>query len=99
MDSRTKKTNNKRFVYDSYRRLIMMFADVVKGFSKDNFENILEEYKKEKGKSADIILLENHGVFVAGNTVEELGEKLGFVTSKIRNEIISKKSSIKVATS
>lgn len=50
--------------------------------------DLMEEYKKEKGKSADIILLENHGVFVAGNTVEELGEKLGFVTSKIRNEII-----------
>ena len=50
--------------------------------------DVMEEYKKEKGKAADIILLENHGVFVAGNTDEELGEKLGFVTSKIRNEIV-----------
>ena len=49
----TKLTNNKRFAYDSYRRLIMMFADVVKGFSKDNFENILEEYKKEKNVEYD----------------------------------------------
>ncbi|MBE6748480.1 MAG: class II aldolase [Ruminococcaceae bacterium] len=49
--------------------------------------DLMEEYKKKMGKSADMILLENHGVFVAGNTVEELGEKLGLITSKIRNEI------------
>ncbi len=49
--------------------------------------DLMEEYKKEKGRPADIILLENHGVFVAGDTVEELGEKLGLVTSKIRSEI------------
>ena len=39
------KTNNKRFVYDSYRRFISMFADVVKGFDKNQFERILEEKK------------------------------------------------------
>ena len=31
-------TNNKRFVYDSYRRFIQMFADVVKGYPKSSFE-------------------------------------------------------------
>ena len=40
-----KVTNNKRFAYDSYRRFIMMFADVVKGYNKNSFERILEEYK------------------------------------------------------
>lgn len=45
----TNLTNNKRFVYDSYRRLIMMFADVVKEVSKDKFESVLEQYKQEKG--------------------------------------------------
>ena len=32
-------TNNKRFVYDSYRRFIQMYADVVKGYPKSSFES------------------------------------------------------------
>ena len=39
-------TNNKRFVYDSYRRFIMMFADVVKGYSKNSFERIFDKIKE-----------------------------------------------------
>ena len=50
--------------------------------------DLMEKYKNETGKSADMILLENHGVFVAGNTVEELGEKLALITSKIRGQIV-----------
>ena len=49
-------TQNKRFVYDSYRRLIQMYADVVKGYSKDAFEKHLEEVKKAKGIQYDIDL-------------------------------------------
>ena len=45
----TEITNNKRFVYDSYRRLIMMFADVVMGKDKSLFEKYLTNYKKEHG--------------------------------------------------
>ena len=44
----TKITNNKRFVYDSYRRFISMFADVVKGFDKNKFEHILEMQKEKR---------------------------------------------------
>ncbi len=51
-----KKTNNKRFVYDSYRRLIMMYADVVKGHSKVNFEDFLDNYKKNKQLKSDLEL-------------------------------------------
>ena len=40
------ETNNKRFVYDSYRRFIMMFADVVKGYSKNSFERIFDKIKE-----------------------------------------------------
>ncbi len=40
--------SNKRFVYDSYRRFIMMFADVVKGYSKNSFERMLDSYKEDK---------------------------------------------------
>ena len=54
-----KETNNKRFVYDSYRRFIMMFADVVKGYSKSSFERVLDKYKEDKGAKYDTDLDEN----------------------------------------
>ncbi|MDD4395487.1 MAG: PEP/pyruvate-binding domain-containing protein, partial [Bacteroidales bacterium] len=59
-----KKTNNPRFVYDSYRRLIMMYADVVmekaegiepadgKGIRKQ-LDDMLDEFKKEKKYTVD----------------------------------------------
>ena len=53
------KINNKRFVYDSYRRFIQMFADVVKGYSKSKFETIIDEVKAQKGVKNDIDLDEN----------------------------------------
>ena len=52
-ESFAKATNNKRFVYDSYRRFIMMFADVVKGYSKNSFERVLDKFKEEKGAQYD----------------------------------------------
>ncbi len=42
------KRMDKRFVYDCYRRFISMYSDVVKGYDKDEFEHILEEYKNDK---------------------------------------------------
>ena len=53
------KIGNKRFVYDSYRRFIQMFADVVKGYSKSKFETIIDEVKAKKGVKNDIDLDEN----------------------------------------
>ena len=47
---------NKRFIYDSYRRLIQMFADVVKGYSKQSFERVLDDIKKEKNVKTDVEL-------------------------------------------
>lgn len=48
-----KKTGNPRFAYDSYRRFIMMFADVVIGVSKSKFERKFDEYKEEVGVHLD----------------------------------------------
>ncbi len=47
---------NPRFVYDSYRRFIQMFSDVVKGLSKKRFEEIIDELKAEKGIKNDLDL-------------------------------------------
>ena len=38
----SEKIDNPRFVYDSYRRFIQMFADVVKGYPKSSFERVLD---------------------------------------------------------
>lgn len=43
------KTNNPRFAYDSYRRFIQMFADVVKYLPKHRFELIIDQIKEAKG--------------------------------------------------
>ena len=48
-----KATGNPRFAYDSYRRFIMMFADVVIGVSKSKFERKLDEYKEKVGAEYD----------------------------------------------
>lgn len=42
------KATDKRFVYDSYRRLIEMYADVVKGYPREIFENILNSVKTKR---------------------------------------------------
>ncbi len=48
-----KKTNNERFCWDSYRRLIQMFGDVVMGVEHDEFEKALQAKKDEKGVKFD----------------------------------------------
>ncbi len=51
-----KKTNNPRFAYDSYRRFIQMFADVVMGLPKKQFEVIIDEMKNKRGVKLDVEL-------------------------------------------
>ncbi len=46
-------TQNERFVYDSYRRFIQMFADVVKGYPKSEFERHLDKVKESKNVKFD----------------------------------------------
>ncbi len=48
-----KKTGNSRFAYDSYRRFIQMFSDVVMEVPKSFFEKIIDELKEEKGVKYD----------------------------------------------
>ncbi len=48
-----KLTNNPRFAYDSYRRFIQMFSDVVMGLEKSRFERIIDDMKEKKGVKMD----------------------------------------------
>ncbi|MBO4860760.1 MAG: pyruvate, phosphate dikinase, partial [Clostridia bacterium] len=51
-----KLTDNPRFAYDSYRRFIQMFSDVVMGLPKSQFEVIIDKLKVERNKHFDIEL-------------------------------------------
>ncbi|HID0816445.1 pyruvate, phosphate dikinase [Clostridium botulinum] len=53
VESLSKLTNNERFAYDSYRRFIQMFSDVVMGIDKRDFEDVLDQMKEEKGVDYD----------------------------------------------
>jgi pyruvate,orthophosphate dikinase len=59
-------TNNPRFAYDSYRRFIQMFSDVVMNIEKRLFENKIDELKEKKGVEFDTDL-----------TAEDLKELVG----------------------
>ena len=50
------RTKNERFAYDSYRRFLMMFSDVVLGVDKEHFEEIFDAKKGERGVSTDVEL-------------------------------------------
>jgi pyruvate,orthophosphate dikinase len=52
-DALAARTNNERFAWDSYRRFMQMFGDVVMGVPHDSFEAELQAVKDEKGVELD----------------------------------------------
>ena len=67
-------TGDERFVYDSYRRFIQMFADVVKGYPKSSFERKFDKIKEEKGVKYDTEL-----------TAEDLKEVVSIYKEEYKN--------------
>ena len=53
VEALAKKSGDRRFAYDSYRRFITMYSDVVLGMEHHNFEDILEDHKARSGYSLD----------------------------------------------
>jgi pyruvate,orthophosphate dikinase len=60
VQSLSRLTNNERFAWDSYRRFIQMYSNVVLEIHKDKFEDILEDKKDELGVKADTDLKAEH---------------------------------------
>lgn len=60
------KTNNRRFAYDSYRRFIMMFSDVVMGYDRNLFENVMNKLKSDKKVDGDNDLDADDMYYLAG---------------------------------
>lgn len=58
--SLAKLTNNPRFAWDSYRRFIQMYSNVVLDIQKDRFEDLIDEKKDELGIASDPELSQEH---------------------------------------
>jgi pyruvate,orthophosphate dikinase len=78
VESLARRSGDRRFAYDTYRRFIQMYADVVLGIDHELFEEILENYKNLKGLEYDTELSAEDWVAIVGRfktLVEtELGE-------------------------
>ncbi len=59
-DHLARETGNPRFIYDSYRRFIQMYADVVDSLPKESFERRFDLYKEENGYENDLDLDASH---------------------------------------
>ena len=78
LQSLIKKSGNKRWAYDSYRRFIEMFADVVMGYGREGFNKILDDYKNLKNAKQDIDL--------NGDDMEEITKQYKALYKKLAKE-------------
>ena len=72
-----KKTNNPRFAYDSYRRFIQMYSDVVMEVGKKYFEQLIDEMKEKRGVKLDTELTAKDLKELANMFKKEYQNKLG----------------------
>jgi pyruvate,orthophosphate dikinase len=70
------QSGDERFAYDSYRRFIQMYANVVLGMDGDILEHILEKMKEDRGVEEDTAL-----------TAEDLKEMVGLFKNKVKEEL------------
>lgn len=72
-----KQSGDRRFAYDSYRRFITMYSDVVLGIEHHHFEEILEAHKDRQGFSLDTDLSADDWAMLVGRYKERVQEELG----------------------
>ncbi len=96
-----KKTNNPRFAWDSYRRFIQMFSNVVLGINTSHLESNLEDLKEARGVHEDTkltaedlkelvsvyksVILEDHGIVFPQDPTEQLWRAIGSVFGSWNN--------------
>jgi pyruvate,orthophosphate dikinase len=72
-----KRSNDPRFAYDSYRRFIQMYSDVVLGVEHHHFEEILDSQKEDRGLQLDTDLSAKDWKMVVAAYKEKVKEELG----------------------
>jgi pyruvate,orthophosphate dikinase len=70
-------SGDRRFAYDSYRRFITMYSDVVLGFDHSHFEDILDTFKDSQGYSLDTDLTAEDWVELVGKYKEAVASETG----------------------
>ena len=77
VEALAKNSGDKRFAYDSYRRFITMYSDVVLGLGHHHFEEILDDHKDRNGYTLDTDLTADDWVDLVGRYKERLEEEHG----------------------
>lgn len=72
-----KKSNDERFAWDSYRRFIQMYGNVVMGLDHHDFEDILDTYKRDEGLSQDTDISAEGWKEIVGSFKELVQRELG----------------------
>ncbi len=78
VEALARETNNERFAYDSYRRFILMFTNIAKGYPRTEMDMMLERLKQEKGYKLD--------TEVKSSELKELVEKYKDYYKSVFNE-------------
>ena len=86
VEALARKSGDKRFAYDSYRRFIQMYSDVVLGVEHYLFEELLEIHKEENGFTNDIELGANDWKSLSKTFKNKAEEELGFPFPQDVNE-------------
>src|ERR1035437_1807874 len=77
VEALAKKSGDRRFAYDSYRRFITMYSDVVLGVGQEHFEDILDEHKEQKGYTLDTDLTADDWVMLVARYKQRVEEEHG----------------------
>jgi len=77
VQSLAKKSGDRRFAYDSYRRFITMYSDVVLGVDHHHFEEILDDHKDRNGYELDTDLTADDWAQLVERYKERVEEELG----------------------
>ena len=72
-----RNTGDERFAYDSYRRFIQMFSNVVLDIKSEHFEHLLEEHKEKVGKKFDVELTADDWKVLIAAYKKEVDKRLG----------------------
>ena len=77
VEALAQQSGDRRFAYDSYRRFIQMYSNVVLGIEHHNFEDILEDHKSRQGVTLDTELTAEDWVDLVARYQERVVEELG----------------------
>ena len=77
VEALAKNSGDRRFAYDSYRRFITMYSNVVLGIEHHNFEDILEDHKSRNGYTLDTELTAEDWIELVARYKERVEEEQG----------------------